>query len=328
MPAPKVRSDHDALNKIAQKFGQQADSTKQMQQNLKSKVETLRGKDWVGKGATKFYNEMDSSLFPSLARLQKAMGSAQKTTQRISQIMKQAEDEATGLFRGGEGGRGGNGSGGPGGGGPAGGGPGGGGPGGGGPGGGGPGGGGSGGSDGGPPSWLKGKGKFFERGSQDGSKYNKPSLGIKYALGKGSVYGDAKAADGWSAIGGEAGVELSVEGLKKGKVGIFGEGYLGKIQGDTLLAGDKDFGLTAAGDIKVGSVSAFAGMKDGTFGASIGGSLISAKGEIGTNISGYNVGVSGEVGLKAELGFKAGKKGVEIKLPFVTLGFSFGAARD
>jgi WXG100 family type VII secretion target len=323
MPAPRVRSDHDALKQIAQQFGQQAESTQKTQQNLKSRMETLRGKDWVGKGATKFYNEMDSSLFPTLKRLEKAMGSAQKTTLRISQIMKQAEDDATSLFKGGDGGRGGNGSGGPGGGGPGGGGPGGGGPGGGGPGGGGPGGGGS----GGPPSWLKGKGKFFEWGKEDGKKYAKPSFGIKYTLDKGAAYGDANATDGFTAGGYEAGAEFSVEGLKKGKIGIFAEGYAAKLQGDTLLAGDKDFGLTAAGDIKALNVGGFAGIKDGSLGASIGGTLISAKGEIGTNISGYNVGVNAEAGLKLEFGLQIGKQ-TKIKLPFVTLGFSFGKARD
>jgi hypothetical protein len=240
MPAPKVRSDHDALKQIAQQFGQQADSTKQMEQNLKSRVETLRGRDWVGKAATKFYGEMGSS---------------------------------------------------------------------------------------GGGSWFKGKGKGIEWGKEDGKGYRKPSFGIKYTLAKGAAYGDASAPDGFSAGGYEAGAEFSVEGLKKGKVGIFGEAYAAKLQGDTLLAGDKDFGLTAAGDVKALSVSAFAGVKDGSVGASIGGSLISAKGEIGTNVSGYNVGVNAEVGLKAELGLQIGKN-TKIKLPFVTLGFSFGKARD
>lgn len=327
MPAPKVRSDHDALKTLAGKFGQQAESSRQMTQNLKSKMDVLRGKDWVGKGADKFYAEMDSALFPSLTRLSKSMDSAKSITLKISQIMKQAEDDAAALFKGGA--AGGNGAGGNG----AGAGAGGNGAGGagGGSGSGGPGGGGSasggGSSSGGPPSWLKGKGKGFEFGKKGGESYSKPSFGIKYTLGKGALYGDANAADGFTAGGGEAGVEFSVEGLKKGKVGIFGEAYGAKLQGDTILAGDKDLGLTVAGDVKALSVSAFAGMKDGTLGASIGGNLISAKGEVGTNISGYNVGVNAEVGLKAELGFKIGAK-TEIKLPFVTFGFSFGKARD
>jgi hypothetical protein len=163
---------------------------------------------------------------------------------------------------------------------------------------------------------------------KDGTPYAKPSIGIKYGIGKGALFGDAKAPDGISAVGGEYGVELSVEGFKKGKLGIFGDYYTAKAQGDMIFAGDKQLGLTGAGEVRALSAQAFAGYKDGTLGASIGGSLVSAKGEIGANVAGYNVGVSGEVGLKAELGFKVGKKGVEIKLPLITLGFSFGGARS
>ena len=47
---------------------------------------------------------------------------------------------------------------------------------------------------------------------------------------------------------------------------------------------------------------------------------------MGVNVAGVNVGVKGEIGLKAELGFKIGKE-TEIKLPFITIGFSFGGAK-
>ena len=324
MPAPKVRADHDGLAQIAKRFNREADQTRQTTRSLKKQLDVLQSGDWVGKGANKFYQEMNGNVLPSLTRLSNALEAGGRTTLKISQIMKQVEDETSALFRG-EGGAGGSaganggGAGAQGGAGGASGAA-------------GPGGGASsGGSSGGPPAWLKGKGKFFEWGRNDsfkGSKYAKPSFGIKYGIDKGAVWGDAKASDGVSAVGGEYGIELSVEGFKKGKVGIFGDYYTAKAQGDMIFAGDKELGLTGAGEVKALSAQAFAGYKDGTFGASIGGSIISAKGEIGANISGYNVGVSGEVGLKAELGFKAGKKGFEFKLPIVTLGFSFGGARE
>lgn len=101
MPASKIRSDHDALKSLASKFGQQAEASRQMLSNLKSKIDTLRGKDWIGKGADKFYAEMDSAVFPSLTRLSKSMESAQKITLKISQVMKQADDDVAALFRGG-----------------------------------------------------------------------------------------------------------------------------------------------------------------------------------------------------------------------------------
>ena len=45
------------------------------------------------------------------------------------------------------------------------------------------------------------------------------------------------------------------------------------------------------------------------------------------NVAGYNVGVSGEIGLKAEAGFQIGKDGVEIKLPLFSFGINFGKAK-
>jgi len=321
MSASKVRADHDALSQIAQRFGAESEKSRQSVSKIKNKLEVLKGGDWVGKGATKFYNEMDSAVMPSMNRLVNALDMAQKVTVRISALMKQAENDAARNFRysagGGNGsGDSGGGSGGPGGGGSGKGGP------------GGTGSGGSGGASGGVAKWLKGKGKFFEWGKEDGKKYGKPSFGIKYGVDKGALfYGDANKADGITSGAYEYGAELSVEGLKKGKVGIFGDFSLGKAQGDMIFAGDKELGFTGAGEIKAGGLNAFAGIKDGSLGASVGGTLISAKGELGANISGYNVGLNAEVGLKAELGFQFGKN-TKIKLPFVTLGFSFGSARE
>ncbi len=106
MTAPRVRSDFDQLKSIAGQFNTAAETTNGMIQNLNSKLEQLRGKDWVGKGADKFIGEMDNSVLPSLKRLSKAMGSASRITNQIARIMKQAEDDATALFRGGAAGAG------------------------------------------------------------------------------------------------------------------------------------------------------------------------------------------------------------------------------
>jgi len=100
MSAPRVRSDFDQLKSIAGQFNTAAETTNGMIQNLNSKLEQLRGKDWVGKGADKFIGEMDSSVLPSLKRLSKAMSSASRVTNQISKIMKQAEDDAAALFKG------------------------------------------------------------------------------------------------------------------------------------------------------------------------------------------------------------------------------------
>jgi WXG100 family type VII secretion target len=98
MSAPTVRSDYDQLNSISQSFNSQADTLNGMNQNLQSCFETLQGGDWIGQGATAFFNEFSNSVMPTLKRLQSAMTESARITQQISQTMKNAEDSASKCF--------------------------------------------------------------------------------------------------------------------------------------------------------------------------------------------------------------------------------------
>ncbi len=98
MTAPQIRSDYDQLQQIAQAFNAQADSVNKTTQQLKSCVDQLKSNDWVGKGATAFYREWDDSVFPTMKRLHNALSEAARVTNQISQVMKQAEDEASKCF--------------------------------------------------------------------------------------------------------------------------------------------------------------------------------------------------------------------------------------
>jgi WXG100 family type VII secretion target len=351
MSAPVVRSDYDALTRVAQNFGKNAAETQQSLQRLRSQMDVLQGGDWVGPGATAFYREMNADIVPTLARLQRALEASNQVVMQINQVMKAAEDEAAGFLRG-ENGRGGAGAPGqpgtPGAGAPGAGGPGGGGSGGGSGGGagdpsgdGGSAGPGGGGETGGSNSlldrftnWFGDKAEFkadgakgfefnFKKGNND-SPFS-PELAIKYGAAD-SFFGNAEESDGWAALGGDVGFKVGVD--KDGPIAaLYGEVYGFVAKGDTLFAGDKDLGFTGAGEVKVASAEATAGFKEGTLGLYAGANLASVKGELGANVAGYNVGVSGEVGLKAEIGFKIGKK-TEVKLPFISFGISFGGAKD
>lgn len=67
---------------------------------MKTIVDTLRGGDWVGPGATAFYREMDASVFPSLNRLGASLGEAADATNKINQLMNGAERDAAIVLRG------------------------------------------------------------------------------------------------------------------------------------------------------------------------------------------------------------------------------------
>ncbi len=151
-----------------------------------------------------------------------------------------------------------------------------------------------------------------------------PELAVKYGV-EGSVYGNAEDPTGWAALGGGGGVKVGVD--EHGPIAaLYAEAYAFQAKAETVFAGDKNLGATGGASARVLAGEAVAGFKDGSLQATIGGTLASVKGEMGANVAGFNVGVSGEIGLKAELGFKIGEK-TEIKLPFVSLGLSFGGAK-
>lgn len=100
MPSPRIRVDHDTLRVIGRSFVQQADATRNTQRQLKSAMGVLRGGDWIGQGASKFYQEMDSAVLPAVQRLTSALAEGARITDQISQLMKQAEEEAARFLRG------------------------------------------------------------------------------------------------------------------------------------------------------------------------------------------------------------------------------------
>ena len=100
MPSPKIRVDHDALQAIARTFGQGADATGRTLRQLKSAMGVLQSGDWIGQGASKFYEEMNSQVLPAVQRLNSALAESAKVTGQISQLMKQAEEEAARILRG------------------------------------------------------------------------------------------------------------------------------------------------------------------------------------------------------------------------------------
>jgi WXG100 family type VII secretion target len=99
MPATRIRADHDSLTRLAKSFAGRADATRQTISKLKRCNDILQGGDWVGKGANKFYSEMDSSVMPSLNRLAKSLDKASQVTLKIAQIMRQADDDIARIMR-------------------------------------------------------------------------------------------------------------------------------------------------------------------------------------------------------------------------------------
>jgi WXG100 family type VII secretion target len=100
MASPRIRGDYAELQNIGKGFQAESDRTQQTLQRLKNEMNTLQGGDWVGQGAMAFYQEMTSAVLPSVTRLAKALGETARITAQISQIVKQAEEEAARVLHG------------------------------------------------------------------------------------------------------------------------------------------------------------------------------------------------------------------------------------
>jgi len=98
MPSASVRADYDELAQIAKLFSQQSSNIAKVNRRIKSVQESLQGGDWIGKGATAFFREMESEVNPSMKRLGQAMAEASSTTSQISKAMKEAEDQSSRLL--------------------------------------------------------------------------------------------------------------------------------------------------------------------------------------------------------------------------------------
>ncbi|HLZ30978.1 MAG TPA: WXG100 family type VII secretion target [Chloroflexota bacterium] len=97
--ADEIRAHYDELDQVSTQFSNLSQVVQDMEQKVKASYGKLRDKGWIGMGADAFFNEMESLIFPATDRLHQAMDEASQTTKKISQSVKQAETEASNLFK-------------------------------------------------------------------------------------------------------------------------------------------------------------------------------------------------------------------------------------
>ncbi|HRE27725.1 MAG TPA: WXG100 family type VII secretion target [Anaerolineales bacterium] len=100
MAHDRVRGNHDELKQISSLFAQEAENTQKSIQDLANRMETLKGGDWIGKGAKQFYNEMDSAVMPAMKRLNKALQQGSKVTKDVANKLREAEQSASACLNG------------------------------------------------------------------------------------------------------------------------------------------------------------------------------------------------------------------------------------
>lgn len=97
--AGKIQCNYDNMAQIAAKFSEESNQTQQLMQAVKGLVDQLQGGAWIGVGAEAFFQEMEELVMPGMDRLKNTLADAGSASKRISDALKQAEDECGSLFR-------------------------------------------------------------------------------------------------------------------------------------------------------------------------------------------------------------------------------------
>lgn len=95
----QVEADYDQLEQIAARFAAQAQATEQTLNKVRASMSNLEEGGWIGRGSNAFFSEMHSEVLPATERLRQALEEANRVTNQIVQVMKQAEEEACTPFQ-------------------------------------------------------------------------------------------------------------------------------------------------------------------------------------------------------------------------------------
>lgn len=101
MGADIIQANYEELETIATRFGHWADCNVEMSGRVRQGIEKLRHGDWIGKGSEAFFKEMDGEVLPALNRLTLALQQSEDVVNEIIFILREAEEEAASVFRGG-----------------------------------------------------------------------------------------------------------------------------------------------------------------------------------------------------------------------------------
>jgi len=103
MAGYKIQANYDVLQQVMQKFAQKSDEAHQLQSVVNRCSGQLQSGDWIGVGAERFFQEMNDLVTPGMNRLISVLKDASSATKKISDALREAEEQAGGLFRGGNG---------------------------------------------------------------------------------------------------------------------------------------------------------------------------------------------------------------------------------
>ena len=90
--------NYDEATSIAKKFKDEGEDIARLHSVTRQRVRDLY-KEWIGEGADKFFEEMETKLLPALQRLSLALFHTQDVTNEIMKIIRNADEEASNYFK-------------------------------------------------------------------------------------------------------------------------------------------------------------------------------------------------------------------------------------
>jgi len=97
--ADEIRADYEQLQEIVNRFNNQSHAIQDMLQRVRNSMDKLEDGGWIGRGSDAFFSEMNGEVLPATERLRQSLEEAAQATNRIAQIMRQAEEDASNPFQ-------------------------------------------------------------------------------------------------------------------------------------------------------------------------------------------------------------------------------------
>jgi WXG100 family type VII secretion target len=90
--------NYDDVSGFVKRFRSEAQDIDALLKQTKGHVENLHNGLWVGEAADKFFNEMETLVFPSIGKLVGALGHAGDVAQKIADTIRQFDEDTKGFF--------------------------------------------------------------------------------------------------------------------------------------------------------------------------------------------------------------------------------------
>jgi len=100
MASDRFQAKYDELDQLSGMFSSEAGQVGETMGKLKSAIENMRDK-WIGEGAQKFFQEMESEVLPALGKLQAALNEGSTKTKQMAGLIREHEEQASNLFKAG-----------------------------------------------------------------------------------------------------------------------------------------------------------------------------------------------------------------------------------